>query len=173
MNRTVAGMYDRLGYMNESLLKQVRWNTALMVADATESPEIRPTVSATNRALDRIATLAEVTPGLVDSMGAGMISILREERIATIEALGAERTAVMKGVSDERMAVIAAVRDERLAVLTAADAIAERSVERTERAVRRLMFLGAGLISLLAIGALILVLSARRLWRVAGGPAAA
>jgi len=173
MNRTVAGMYDRLGYMNESMLKQVRWNTALMVADATESPTIRPTLSATNRALERLGTLAETTPGLLDSMGAAAIITLREERMAAIEALSAERTAVMKGVSEERLAVIAAVRDERLAILAAADAVAARAIEQTERAARRLMWLGAALIALLAIGAWVLVLSARRLWRVAGGAAAA
>jgi hypothetical protein len=166
-------MYDRLGYMNESLLKQVRWNTELMVAAAAEGPAIRPTLSATNRALERIGTLAETTPGLLDSMGAGVVVTLREERIATIGALSAERTAVMEGVAEERMAVIAAVRDERLAILAAADAIAARSIERSERAARRLMWLGAGIIAVLSVGAWILVLSARRLWRAAGGPVAA
>jgi len=173
MNRTVASMSDRMGYMNESMLKQVRWNTALMVADATKSPEISPTLAATNRALERLGTLAEITPAMVDSMGAGTIAIVREERIAAIEALSAERIAVMRGMADERMAVLAAVRDERVATLAAADEIAAKSVERAERAVTRLMWLGAVIVALLAIGAWILVMSARRMWRMAGGPAAA
>ena len=173
MNRTVAGMYDRLGYMNESLLKQVRWNTELMVADATGSPSIGPTLSATNRALERLGTLAETTPMLLDSMGAATVITVREERIAAVEALSAERTAVMHGVAEERIAVITALHDERLAILASADAIAARSIERSERAAVRLMWLGAAIISLLSIGAWMLVLSARRLWRVAGGTAAA
>jgi hypothetical protein len=56
--------------------------------------------------------------------------------------------------------------------LATADAIAARSIERTERAATRLMWLGAAIVAVLSIGAWILVLSARRLWRVAGGPAA-
>jgi hypothetical protein len=172
MNRTVAGMYDRLGYMNESLLKQVRWNTGLMVADATESPSIRPTLQATNTALERLGALAEATPTLLDSMGASTVLTVREERIAAIQALSAERTAVMKGVDEERVAVIAALRDERLAILTAADAIAARSIERSERAAERLMWLGAAIVAGLSVGAWFLVLSARRLWRAAGGAAA-
>jgi hypothetical protein len=76
-------------------------------------------------------------------------------------------------VAEERVAVIAAVHEERLAILAAADAIAERSVERSERAVRRLMWLGAGIVAVLSVGAWFLVLSARRLWRAAGGAATA
>jgi hypothetical protein len=173
MNRTVAGMYDRLGYMNESLLKQVRWNTELMLTDATEGPAIRPTLTATNAALEHLGTLAQSTPLLLDSMGAATVTTVREERIAAIQALSAERTAVLEGVAQERMAVIAAVREERLAILASADQIAARSIERSERAARRLMWLGAAIIAGLSIGAWVLVLSARRLWRVTGGPAAA
>jgi hypothetical protein len=172
MNRTVAGMYDRLGYMNESLMKQVRWNTELVVADATESPAISPTLAATNSALARLGTLAEITPRMLDSLRAAAITTLREERIAALEAVSAERIAVMQGVAEERATVIAAVRDERLAILATADAIAARSIERTERAATRLMWLGAAIVAVLSIGAWILVLSARRLWRVAGGAAA-
>jgi hypothetical protein len=172
MNRTVAGMYDRLGYINESMLKQVRWNSELMVADAMKGPAIRPTLAATNTALERLGSLAESAPLMLDSMGAATVTTVREERIAAIQALSAERTAVMEGVAQERIALIAAVHEERLAILASADQIAAKSIERSERAARRLMFLGATIIAVLSIGAWILVMSARRLWRVAGGAAA-
>lgn len=173
MNRTVAGMHDRLGYMNESMMKQVRWNTELMAAEATKSPEISPTLAAADSALEHLSTLAEITPGLLDSLRVAAITTVREERIAAIEAMSAERIAVMRGVDEERVLVIAAVHEERIATLAAADKIAERSIERAEHAAARLMLLGAAIIAALSVGAWFLVLSARRLWRVAAGPAAA
>ena len=81
-------------------------------------------------------------------MGAATVITVREERIAAVEALSAERTAVMHGVAEERIAVITALHDERLAILASADAIAARSIERSERAAVRLMWLGAAIISL-------------------------
>jgi hypothetical protein len=173
IDRTLAGIYDRLGYMNESMLKQVRWNSELMVADAFEGPAIRPTLLATNSALDRIGNLAEIMPGLMDSTTAAALFTLREERIAALQAMSAERVAIMHGVVEERLAVIAAIREERLAILAEADKIASRSVDRSEHAAVRLMWLGLGMVAGLAIAAFILALSTRRLWRVAGRTAAA
>jgi hypothetical protein len=173
IDRTLASINDRLGYVNESTLKQVRWNTELMVADAFEGPTIRPTLLATNSALERIGALAENMPGLLDHTTAAALITLREERIAALQAMSAERVAVMHGVIEERLAVIAAIRDERLAILAEADKIAARSVERSERAAVRLMWFGAAMVAGLGTVAWILMLSTRRLWRVPGRTAAA
>ena len=87
--------------------------------------------------------------------------------------MSAERVVIMQGVVDERLAVIAAIREGRLAILAEADKIASRSVERSERAAVRLMWLGAAMVAGLGTVAWILMLSTRRRWRVPGRTAAA
>ncbi|MGH7742128.1 MAG: hypothetical protein ACRENS_08905 [Candidatus Eiseniibacteriota bacterium] len=173
MNRTVAGMYDRLGYINESLLKQVRWNTELMLEDALADPAMTPTLTATNKALDRLATLAEVTPELLDSLRDAIFAEVRAERIATLEAVSNERIAMLKNLTEQRIATLSTVHEERVATLQAAEAITARSVDRAERAGARLIRLAALLTAVLGVGALVLVLLGRRLWHVAGGRSAA
>jgi hypothetical protein len=117
VQRSVSGVTNRLGYVNENMFKRVLWQGQLAAGD------MMPAVD---------STIAGQRGWLLDA--------ITEQRVATFAGIAAERKAVLSDVAGERQAVLAAVQAERIAVLdairaeriatlAAADSMTQRSLE--------------------------------------------
>ena len=146
VQRSLNGVTNRLGFLNEGMMKRVLWQGELVVRDLT------PTIVQNGReallhdlseqqgqvfeAVDqqRVATLAAVS-----AERAAVLDGVRGERIAVLDAIRSERGTVLEALRAERMAMLDAIRDERIATLAAADSMAQRSIDHAAAAAGRLL----------------------------------
>jgi hypothetical protein len=153
MNRTIRGMTLRLGYINETLSSQLRWNAQLLTLEALESPRGDSLFGASNKALRSAGDLAATMPDLIaHERGAVMAGIDRErvlamsdvdrQRVETLHALTTERLAIEAAIQREREAVMSGITAERIAAFKTADSVAQRTIGRTESMVTRLLWEG-------------------------------
>jgi hypothetical protein len=153
MRRTLRGLTLRLGYLNETLSDQLRWNAQLLTDEALASPRGDSLFGAGNKALRSAGDLAATMPELIArERGAVMAGVDRErvlamadvdhQRVETLHALTAERVAISATLTSERQAVMAGIGAERIAALRSADRIAQRTIGRTEAMVTRLLLEG-------------------------------
>nr|NIQ52183.1 hypothetical protein [Gemmatimonadota bacterium]NIU64144.1 hypothetical protein [Actinomycetota bacterium]NIW25945.1 hypothetical protein [Actinomycetota bacterium]NIX18534.1 hypothetical protein [Actinomycetota bacterium] len=105
VDRSLLSVLHRLGYINEGLMKQVRWNAELMADDALAAPKVDSILSsliATTRAMgdllsDAPATLDRVMEDLsarkrvemaaLDRQRAETLATLERQRVETLAAL--------------------------------------------------------------------------------------
>jgi hypothetical protein len=159
VQRSLAGVTNRLGYLNEGAMKRVLWQGELtaremapVIIDSARNALLRDLSDQQGQVFDeidrqRVATLAEVS-----GERAAVLEALRGERIALLAAVRSERATVLEALRGERGAVLEAIREERIATLAAADSMAQRSIDHAVAAVGRLMlWVFVGLLALAAI----------------------
>jgi len=174
METTLGAMSNRLSYLNEGMIKQMRWNAELMAGELAASGRVDSVLNALSQTLNSVSGLANGTPDLLDHQRAALFADLTEQRkasladvdrqrVATLGALTAEREAVLRALSAERDSVFRAITEQRVAVLMSSDSIVQRAIDHTAVVVSRLIWqvalIVAGLIALGVLGALALVRS--------------
>ncbi|HSA58013.1 MAG TPA: hypothetical protein VLE53_20030 [Gemmatimonadaceae bacterium] len=168
LDRTLVGITNRLGYINEGLLAQVRWHLDLMAADALATPRIDSLLSALSRVTVVMGDVLAQAPALMERQQALFFHELGADEAAAFAAIDAQRIATLEAITAERVAVLHALREERVATLTAMDSIARQSIaEVGSVALRLLMWTFVGLLALLALTALA-ALGLLRTWRARG-----
>ncbi len=146
VQRSLAGVTNRLGYLNEGMIKRVLWQGELVARELTPAivengrkallDDLSQQQTSVFEAVDqqRVATLSAVS-----AERAAVLDGIRMERMAVLDAMRSERGTVLEAIRAERMAMVDAVRAERIATLAAADSMAQRSIDHTAAAVGRLM----------------------------------
>ena len=166
---------ERLRFVNETGLKQVRWSVRLLADDlASGLPELvqkeRQAVLDAVRG-ERIDALREIDRQRVLTLRA-----LHDERRAAFadlsemhfRALTAERVAVLDALRGERVAVLDALRAERIAALASIDSTVRRSVEQSKGVIDHAVWRLGELLVVLVVLIGLFVLLAIRLWRTSG-----
>lgn len=123
LQETTAAVMKRMDLDTRYPPRLARWEAELAVNDLAGGVEPKAVLAELTRfsqAADRLASVAETTPGIVAN-----------EREATLSALHAERLAAMNDLRAERSVVVDAVREERIATLREIEAIAQRLVDRS------------------------------------------
>ncbi len=162
VQRSLGGVANRLGYLNEGIFKRVLWQAELA------GREMMPALLAEGRtAMDslfsgqgsrlfdavteqRVAAFASIA-----GERAAVLDGIRGERREVLEAIVTERAAVLDAVRTERRAVLDAVEAERAATLASADSIAQRSIDHAFAAAGRLLlWIFVGLLVLAIVGAI-------------------
>jgi hypothetical protein len=153
LNQTLVGITQRLGYVNEGLLKRVRWQGELVAGTVLQGRRADSLLMGLHRARELVAR------------------DLREQQLAAFAALDRQRVATLAALGDERQAAFAALRAERVATLAAVDSMTQRSIDRLDAVatpVLRWLVVGVGILAaVFAIGVLALVRALY--WRSARG----
>jgi hypothetical protein len=176
IEQSVGGLQDRLAFLNEHLMKQVRWNAALMSADVLEATGADTALGSGLVALDRLGGLAAGTPALLRGeraavlreVNAQRIATLRDvdaQRIATLRDVDAQRIATLAAVSGEREALLAGLRSERIATVAAMDTMLDRAFDRSAGLVDRVFLRAAQLLAAALVALLLIALLGLGLWR--------
>jgi hypothetical protein len=159
--------------MQQTLLKQARWEAELMMADAARQPvvdSLRGQMGRLTTSVERVTGVTEGMPDLIDQQRIAAFQAITQERIAVLQAITAERQALLAALASERATVIAALHDERVATLTDAEATSRRLIDYTmEQRLELLVdhvllrvFLGALILILLVLGAALVVVAVAR-----------
>jgi hypothetical protein len=166
---------ERLRFVNETGLKQVRWSAMLLADDlASGLPDfVRQERQAVLDALrgERIAALRDIDRQRVLTLRA-----LHNERRAAFadlsemhfRALTDERIAVLDALRGERIAVLDALRTERIAALASIDSTVGRSVEQSKGVIDHAVWRLGELLVVLVVLIGLVVLLAIRMWRTSG-----
>jgi len=146
VQRSLNGVTNRLGFLNEGMMKRVLWQGELVTRD------LMPTIVQSGREAllhdlseqqgqvfetvdkQRVATLASLS-----AEREAVLDAIRGERIAVLDGVRSERATVLEALRAERIAVVDAIREERIATLAAADSMAQRSIDHAAAAVGRLL----------------------------------
>ena len=171
LKQTLGGITQRLGYVNEGLLKRVRWQGELMAGTVLLDPRTDSLLTGLQTTSAAIGTALSDAPVDLHRARELVARDLREQQIAAFAALDRQRMATLAALGDERLAAFAALRAERVATLAAVDSMAQRSIDRFDAVATRLMrWFGAAvgvLGAVLAVGVLTLVRALY--WRTAKG----
>lgn len=152
LDRTLVGVTNRLGYINEGMLKQVRWNAELMADEALAAPRVDSMLFTLTTTTAAMGDLMGAAPSMLDrgreavfrDLSAQQVAVfaaLDRQRIATLGAITDERAAVVDALREERVAVLDALHGERIATLAAVDSIAQRSLDHVQAIATRLLLL--------------------------------
>jgi hypothetical protein len=159
LERSLVGVSNRLGYLNEGMFKRALWQSELAARNlATGAPSL----------LDRgreafLGDLSERQHEVfadIDRQRTATLAAITGERVAVLDGVREERTAVLAAVRAERMAVLEAVRAERIATLAAMDSLVQRSLEHAGGVAERLLLLAVlplFALGILALGAVLLL----------------
>ena len=160
LQRNLIGVSNRLGYLNEGMLKRVLWQSELTAGDL-----VSPLLDR-----GRAAMLRDLSVGWtqliasVDSERAATFANIAVERATVLDRVSAERVAIVDAARQERVAVLAALHDERVAALASMDSVTQRSIDHAGAVAGRLLLLTVvSLGALAAFVALLVVLVARSL----------
>jgi hypothetical protein len=175
MNRTLRLVTLRLGYLNESLADQMRWNAQALMGQALGphgGDSLIASGAITMRAMGDLATDAptlvarERTALLagVDRERALTLADVDRQRLETLRALDGERLAMSATIAAEREAVLKGIEAERTATMRSADSLTQRVIGRTESMVTRLLWEAAAatLLIVAAIAIATLVVGRRK-----------
>ncbi len=123
LEETTTDVMTRMDIYTMYLPRLARWEAELALDDVTggiDAQTLAANFERITKAADRLATVAEDVPALVE-----------RERAAALEALRAERIATMKDLRGERGVILDAVSHERIAALQEIEAIAQRLLDRS------------------------------------------
>ena len=110
---------NRLGFFNESLLKQARWTAELAAEETVAREDVQAAMDTLLDAVRRLTNLAEAMPALIEAQRTALFVDVSDERRATFEAIDLQREAALAGIALEREAVFAGIGEEREALLAA------------------------------------------------------
>lgn len=134
----------------EYIPKQARWQAELMLMEIPERdllPEFSRNFATVSGSTDRLASVAEEVPLIIERERERVVEDLRGERIAVLDEtntmlntalakIESERVAVLEAVRSERGAVLEAIEKERLAVLAAVTAEREAAITQAVEQLR-------------------------------------
>jgi hypothetical protein len=168
----------RVQQIQQSLLKQARWQAELLLADVARQPvvdSLMGQVGRLNASVERITAVAEGAPDLIERERMAALLGVTNERIAVLSAITGERMAVLAAIDSQRIAIVGALHEERVATFRDAEASAQRLIDYTlnqrielliDHVLWRLFF-GLLLLILVAfVAGLVLVTLARRNVRI-------
>ena len=130
LNQSVLRITQRLGYVNESMLKQVRWHAELMAGTVLRVPRTDSLLGSLQATSAAIGTALSDAPADLYRARELVSRDLREQQVAAFAALDRQRVATVAALADERLAAFAALRAERVATLAAVDSMTQRSIDR-------------------------------------------
>lgn len=131
MQSRLRSLDGRVGFLQNSIAKQVGWQAEFLAGEALGSSRVDSLLGATTKlagAVDRISLVAEGAPGLV-----------RGERAAVMADISNERRAVLAGVKEEEIAVLAALDQQRQLVFREVDRQRAATMKESEQLGARLM----------------------------------
>ena len=171
LNQTLVGVTQRLGYVNEGLLKRVQWQGELVASTALEVPRADSLLTTLHGTAVAIGRALSDAPTDLQQVREAVARDLRDQQMAAFAALERQRSATLASLGNERLAAFAALRAERIATLAAVDSMTRRSIEGLEAVATPMMrwFVAAVavLVAVLAIGLIALVRALY--WRSANG----
>ncbi len=179
MELTTRILDTRVDQIQQTMLKEARWQAELLMADLANQPAVDSLMVQVGRlttSVERITSVAEGAPDLVERERLAALLAITQERIAVLEAITGEREAVLAALSAERATVVEALHEERVATLKDAEAAAQRLIDHALEyqlgilinGVLLKIFLGAVVLILLGLGAGLILLSVgRRSGRIA------
>ena len=149
IDRTLVNITFRLGYLNETLAAQARWNAELAAEQALDATRVDSLIRAGTATLNSVGTLADDAPALIDRQREAMMRDIDRQRVAMMLDIDRQRVAVMRDIdrqrvltfqdlATQRVALEAALTAERTAVLLSADSLVHRSIDRSGAMLRRL-----------------------------------
>jgi hypothetical protein len=177
MDRTLRLVQLRLGYINETMGDQMRWNAQLIGFDALESSRGDSLYVAGSTALRNVGAFTGGAPDLIAHERAALLAGVDRERVAalaevdrqrveTLRELDRQRDSIFALVERERARLMDDVRGERVAAVAAADSITARAIDHAAAAlVRAVWKLGVAVLGL-ALLITFIAFYARRRWRV-------
>ena len=161
LDQSVLRITQRLGYVIESLLKQVRWHAELTVGTVFRVPRadsLLTTIHTTSAAI--AATLGDA-PATLGQVREEISRELKVQQAEAFAALDRQRVATLAAITDERLGAFAALREERVATLAAVDSMTQRSIDRLSQVAMRTMRWLVAAVSLflagLAIGGMAII----------------
>ena len=173
MELTTRILDTRVDQIQQTMLKQARWQAELLMADLAKQPVVDSLMGQMGRltaSVERITSVAEGAPDLVERERLAALLAVTQERIAVLEAITAEREALLAALSAERATVVEALHEERVATLKDAEAAAQRLIDHALEyqlgilidGVLLKIFLGAVVLILLGLGAGLILLAVGR-----------
>lgn len=130
LNRTLLGVTQRMGYLNESMLKQVGWHAELTASSVLRGPRTDSLLTTLQTTSEAIGTALRDAPADLEHARGLVSRDLMEQQTAALAGLNRQRVATLAAITDERLAVFAALRAERVATVAAMDSITRRSIDR-------------------------------------------
>jgi uncharacterized protein YjgD (DUF1641 family) len=124
----------RVQQIQQSLLKQARWQAELLLADVARQPvvdSLMGQVGRLNASVERITAVAEGAPDLIERERMAALLGVTNERIAVLSAITGERMAVLAAIDSQRIAIVGALHEERVATFRDAEASAQRLIDYT------------------------------------------
>ena len=115
MDQSVEEISERLRFINETILKQVRWNAQLLASDLVRPEE----VDAARALLSGAAALSQGLPDRLTEQREAVFTAVDRERLATLREVDRQREATMAEV-------LAVVHAERIATLASVDSMVRR-----------------------------------------------
>ena len=184
IQRSLAGVTNRMGYLNEGMFKRVTWQTELAALEL-----VPPMIEQTQSALlggkffdaitdQRVASFAALTMEREAVLGSfrgervAVLEAMRSERVVVLEALRSERGIVLEALDAERVATLEALTKERIATLATADSMMQRSIDHAGAvAARLILWTFIGLTIVVVAGGLVATLAIKA-WRTGRASAA-
>ena len=164
LQRSLDGVSNRLGYLNEGIFKRALWQAELAARELANGTI--PLLDSGRAVVFReLSAQQDQLFGAIDEQRIATISALTAERVAVLEGVRGERVAVLDAIRGERAAVLEAIRSERIATLAAIDSLTQRSIDHAGMmAGRLLLWTLIGLLFLVAVLGLG-TMAAARTWR--------
>ena len=169
-NRTLQGITQRMGYLNESLLKQVGWQAERMVSSAFQDPRTDSLLTALQKTSTAVSSALSGAPADLQRARDLIRRDLEEQQLSAFARLDQQRVATVAALADERRAAFAALRAERIASLAAVDSMTQRLLARfTDAATPMIRTFVAAIGILTAVFTIGVVVLARAPYRSATG----
>jgi hypothetical protein len=124
VDQSVEEIAERLQFINESMLKQVRWNAELVASGLARPEDLEAARTLLARTNDLIARL----PNFMSAERAAVLEAVSAERIAALRDIDRQREATIGALQGERAIILDAMRAERIAAIAALDSIVRRSM---------------------------------------------
>jgi hypothetical protein len=138
VDRTLVNISYRLGYLNETLVAEARWNGELAALDAMRSPRVDSLFTTSGSALRSVSLFVDSAPGLIDLQRAALMRDIDLQRLAMMRDIDQQRVLAFGELAVQREALQAALTAERTATLRSADSIVQRSIDRSSAVAQRL-----------------------------------
>jgi hypothetical protein len=160
MSQSVAAINDRLEVYTESLPKQIRWQTEMVLEDYVRKEQIP-------RLMNSVASIDSSAISIAGFLG-GVEDIIARERALVLEEVNRSLEGAYAVIDQERAAVIEDVDRQREIILADVSVLASEKLdhatgnvnELVDRIFAKLVVLLAGfVISILVVGAILIVLA--------------
>ena len=157
LQRNLIGVSNRLGYLNEGMLKRVLWQSELTAGEL-----VPPLLDSGRAAVQRnLSVQGKRLLASVDLERIATFADIARERVAVLDRVSSERAAVVDALHQERVAVLAALHDERVATIASMDSVTQRSIDHAGAVAGRLLLLAVVSVAALAafIGLVVVVVA--------------